>query len=338
MKISVIVPVYNSEKYLHKCIDSVRNQTYLDFELLLINDGSTDRSGEICDEYAVKDKRVKVFHKENGGVSSARNIGLDNAKGKYIVFVDSDDWIEETYLENFFILDKDLETALVLQGFIRELKNGDFRKHLLPNRVFYAKEYSELFYSIKLIRKWPFIASKLFSSEIIKNNFIRFDEDITYGEDLLFILDYLLFSEKVILVNNANYYYTYQEGSLSRFYYPYESENKRLESIIAKLNKLDAKFKFNDKTNKLHKCFFAIYLFRVMQSVYLSSDKKRRRERVQLLKKHNSEEFREWFKIWKPSNSRHMKIVRFLFLSQLINTLDSYYVLYTKANKLLRKS
>lgn len=86
-KISVIVPVYNAEKYLHRCIDSILAQTFADFELLLIDDGSTDKSGEICDEYADKDARIRVFHKANGGVSSARNVGLDNALGEYICFV-----------------------------------------------------------------------------------------------------------------------------------------------------------------------------------------------------------------------------------------------------------
>lgn len=101
-KISVIVPVYNAEKYLHRCIDSILNQTFPDFELLLIDDGSKDQSGEICDEYAKKDSRVKVFHKENGGVSSARNVGIDNAVGEYICFCDSDDWVEKTWLLSFF--------------------------------------------------------------------------------------------------------------------------------------------------------------------------------------------------------------------------------------------
>lgn len=100
-KISVIVPVYNTEKYLHRCIDSILAQTFTDFELLLIDDGSKDNSGTICDEYAAKDSRVRVFHKENGGVSSARNLGLDNAKGEWISFVDSDDYTDSYFLENF---------------------------------------------------------------------------------------------------------------------------------------------------------------------------------------------------------------------------------------------
>ena len=97
--ISIIVPVYKAEKYLSECIDSIISQTYENFELILIDDGSPDNSGKICDEYAEKDKRIKVIHKENAGVSSARNIGLDNASGEYIAFIDSDDFVDKQYLE-----------------------------------------------------------------------------------------------------------------------------------------------------------------------------------------------------------------------------------------------
>lgn len=90
--VSIIVPVYNAEKYLSRCVDSILSQTMKDFELLLIDDGSQDESGRICDEYSEKDARVRVFHKPNGGVSSARNLGIDHAKGKYIIFIDSDDY------------------------------------------------------------------------------------------------------------------------------------------------------------------------------------------------------------------------------------------------------
>ncbi len=100
--ISVIVPVYNAEKTLRRCVDSILSQTFTEFELLLINDGSKDNSGVICDEYARKDSRIRVFHKENGGVSSARNVGLDNLRGEWVTFVDSDDYVENKYLGVFY--------------------------------------------------------------------------------------------------------------------------------------------------------------------------------------------------------------------------------------------
>lgn len=112
--ITIIVPVYNSEKTLDKCINSILEQTFHEWELLLINDGSTDRSGKLCDEYASKDQRIKVFHKENGGVCSARNLGINNAKGKWITFCDSDDYVDEDWL-NLFMENISHEKSLIAQ-------------------------------------------------------------------------------------------------------------------------------------------------------------------------------------------------------------------------------
>jgi glycosyltransferase involved in cell wall biosynthesis len=97
-QISIIVPVYNAENYLNRCVDSILTQTFTDFEIILVNDGSSDNSGAICDEYALKDNRIKVIHKRNGGVSSARNIGIENSIGKWITFIDADDYIEAGFL------------------------------------------------------------------------------------------------------------------------------------------------------------------------------------------------------------------------------------------------
>ena len=112
-QISVIVPVYNVEPYLRQCVDSILNQTFTDFELLLVDDGSTDRSGAICDEYASLDARVKVFHTTNRGVSAARNLGIDKASAEWITFVDSDDWVEKSYLANFEKYSKDNYLILI---------------------------------------------------------------------------------------------------------------------------------------------------------------------------------------------------------------------------------
>ena len=112
--ISIIVPVYNVEKYVAECIESIIKQTYQNLEILLIDDGSTDNSGKICDKYAEKDKRIKIIHKENGGVSSARNLGLDLAQGEYIAFIDSDDFVSNKYIESLYsaIEHKDAEIVL----------------------------------------------------------------------------------------------------------------------------------------------------------------------------------------------------------------------------------
>lgn len=113
LKVSIIVPVYKAELYIRKCIDSILSQTFTNFELLLIDDGSPDNCGKICDEYAELDTRVHVFHKENGGVSAARNLGLDHAKGDYVCFIDSDDWIDPDMLETLIGWEQKKQTDLL---------------------------------------------------------------------------------------------------------------------------------------------------------------------------------------------------------------------------------
>lgn len=123
--ISIIVPIYKTEKYLDRCLNSILNQTYKDFELLLIDDGSPDKAGELCDEYAKNDTRIKVFHKENGGVSSARNVGLENAIGEWIYFFDSDDEMLYNGLETL-VYNITQNTILSLGGYIKEYGDGIF--------------------------------------------------------------------------------------------------------------------------------------------------------------------------------------------------------------------
>lgn len=186
-KISVIIPVYNAEATLRRCVDSVLSQTFTDFECLLINDGSKDRSGEICDEYAAKDSRVRVFHKENGGVSSARNVGLDNATGEWIAFVDSDDWVGEKYLESF---SGNLDADFVIGGFQR-VKNNDivtvnYWDFLPEGRYTCYKNLLEDNLS-RLVFRVPW--AKLFKKSIAQR--VRFDLKIRVGEDSLYVLEYL---------------------------------------------------------------------------------------------------------------------------------------------------
>ena len=145
--VSIIIPVYNAEKRLVKCIDSILTQSYIHFELLLINDGSKDSSGTICDAYAQKDNRVKVFHKENGGASSARNIGIERATGEYIVFVDSDDYVEKDYLSAFFVdpLNEDKFT-FVVQSLKNLYDDGiEIKQSVFKEGLYSEDNFSELF-------------------------------------------------------------------------------------------------------------------------------------------------------------------------------------------------
>ena len=182
--LSIIVPVYNTENYLKKCIDSILAQTYTDFELILVDDGSNDQSSSICDGYASKDIRVRVIHKANGGVSSARNAGLDICQGEYVMFVDSDDWIESNFISSFFL--EGMDQADVIIGGYTELRTDGKMIHSPRTERLKREEFGqrfEILYSNNFINA-PF--SKLYKLSTIATK--RFDQGVALGEDFLFNL------------------------------------------------------------------------------------------------------------------------------------------------------
>lgn len=201
--ISIIIPVYNTEKFINRCIDSILAQTFTNFELLIIDDGSKDGSGRICDGYAANDIRVRVFHKENGGVSSARNLGLEYARNEWIMFVDSDDWLPQNSLE---ILIQGQEADLIVSGYVLEKEktkpivpscNGIQKGEGLHN--FIIKNYQSTF----LTAPW----AKLYRREIIVLNAISFDLQLKVCEDAIFIATYLLYVDSICIVDKACYVY-----------------------------------------------------------------------------------------------------------------------------------
>ena len=200
--ISIIVPVYNTEKYLDRCIQSILAQTYNDFELLLINDGSTDSSGAICDRYAEQDSRVRVFHKENGGVSSARNVGLNNAEGEYIIFVDSDDYMKSQMCEILYNTLNREQADIVICG--TEETGGGFwkpRNNENYNRESFFENFGELLQTELLSPPW----NKIFIKSRIKH---YFRDDISFGEDLVFNLQYLFHCNKISFITASPYFHT----------------------------------------------------------------------------------------------------------------------------------
>ena len=192
--ISIIIPVYNTEKYLSLCIESILSQSFGDFELLLVDDGSIDNSGKICDEYAEKDSRIRVFHKENGGVSSARNLGLDNAKGEWVYFVDSDDELLPGGLQ---ILANGINSDcdIVLGGYNKYNDAGELVNTFHEGeRLIFSKEKSlSTIYQFHS-DNYPYLGYmwlRLFRRDIIQEKSIRFDSDITIKEDTLFSVKYI---------------------------------------------------------------------------------------------------------------------------------------------------
>ena len=212
--ISIIVPVYNVEKYLRQCIDSILAQTYTDFELLLIDDGSPDNSGNICDEYAQKDTRIRVFHKPNGGVSTARNLGIDNARGEYISFIDADDYVEPNFLEEMLNAMNRYNADLVCCGLWENEKSNDINKRIRSTDR--DKIYDMERGLIELIVPdayfgWCF--NKFYKRSIVKNADIKFPEGIRYSEDWVFIINYIIHSSKIVYISKVLYHYMLNETS-----------------------------------------------------------------------------------------------------------------------------
>ena len=208
--ISIIVPVYNAEKWIKKCVDSIINQTYKDIEILLINDGSKDRSIDILKEYEKKDSRIRVFDKQNEGVSKTRNLGIKEAKGEYIQFVDCDDYIEENMCEKMLNLIEDFDMAIC--G-MRIWQNGVILREPHPDTKIYTLSSGiDIYFELRKINLGP--CNKLYRKEKITS---YFKEDISLGEDTLFVLDYMKNVEKVSSTSECFYNVSLDnENSLNR--------------------------------------------------------------------------------------------------------------------------
>lgn len=207
-KISVIVPVYNVEKYLRRCIESILSQTFDDFELLLIDDGSTDLSGSVCDEYARMDDRIHVFHKPNGGVSSARNIGLDKFDGEWICFIDSDDKIEKDFLE--CIIKEKNNAEFIVTGYTQKYEDHNEIVKYKEQLIYCDRGLSQTlnYYPDYILCIFYHPWRKLYKGSIINNNKLRFDENIFYGEDTSFILKYLCYVNTIEITSCTSYIYS----------------------------------------------------------------------------------------------------------------------------------
>lgn len=204
--ISIILPIYNAEQYLHRCIDSILAQSYTDFELLLVDDGSTDGSDAICDEYAVKDNRVRVFHKANGGVSSARNLGLDNAQGEYITFCDADDYVGVDWLAGFSEAIAS-NADLAIQGYYAIEGNNTQEKVFAPCQGDTIEDKRLLITLLMREEMYGYLWVKLFRRQIIEEYSIRFDEQSTFREDEQFFSKYMEYAASFTCVDRVGYYY-----------------------------------------------------------------------------------------------------------------------------------
>ena len=234
--VSIVIPIYNSEKYLNKCVDSLLNQSYRNIEVLLINDGSKDNSLKICEDYKAKDNRVKVFSKENGGVSTARNLGIEKASGKYIFFIDGDDYLSESFLEKEYqmMISGGYETIIGGRIFCKE--NGDIIKNSQ-----YAKENRQVTMediAKELVKNIYFSTCTgiLILSEIIKKNNLMYDTKLNFGEDTEFNLKVFKNAKRIGYLADSGYYYVQtgtgvEKNSLEKIF-KYMNDNLILFSIL----------------------------------------------------------------------------------------------------------
>ena len=233
-KLSVIVPVYNTEKYLRECVDSILAQTFTDFELILVDDGSTDGSGAICDEYATNDTRIQVIHQQNGGATVARRSGVRIARGEYVTFVDSDDWIDK----DMYHIMLTWEPADVLICNMYKYTNAGLHEikccinpGSYDTRMLTANFYSTMLFDYNQCQPAlpPSLCNKLIRADIIRNVIENVSENITYGEDALCSYACILDAERIYLTDQRLYYYRENPKSVSNVY------NKQMFATLSAL-------------------------------------------------------------------------------------------------------
>ena len=236
--ISIIIPVYNAENYLRRCIDSVLSQSFTDFELILVDDGSNDKSPQICDEYASQDTRVRVIHKANGGVSAARNDGLDIAKGEYITFIDSDDWVERDYLSTLsnyrdydivFFSHRLIYEDGYISEFLFEAKEGDKQNIWEIVASLRKNAVGSNFYGYT----W----NKMFRRDIIEKYKIRFIEGLRISEDEVYTLDYCTHAKSIKVLPLCLYNYRVLGTGLTATKNSADEYKKLADSYLSILNR-----------------------------------------------------------------------------------------------------
>lgn len=337
-KISVIVPVYNVESTLCKCIDSILKQTYDNWELLLIDDGSTDSSGGICDIYAEKDCRISVVHKVNGGVSVARNTGLDKACGKYVLFVDSDDYIDENALEILLKNAEENDADVVMFGFyyhVEETKEtfSNFPEvHFVGNESEFLEEvFEHTFRKEMLNAPW----NKLIRKNVLDANNLRFNPEFSICEDMIFSIEILSVSNQIVVLDKAMYHYVYKLGDnlVNKFHYNYfEALNfykKKMDSYLAK-NDAEESIVF------MVEDFYAEKIIAYLKRIYVSSRYDRKKKYSELKRIGNHSEVQHVMKRYCSVRIKK-KVVVFCINNKFFVLLNLLYLVLSLYSKVFEK-
>ena len=269
--ISIVVPVYQVEKELTRCIESILKQSYANLDVVLVDDGSRDRSPAICDEYAGKDRRIRVIHQPNGGVSKARNAGLEIARGGFVLFVDSDDEILPYFVQSFVDVDVDKEKTLLFQGCIVRSVKGE-SLYQCPDMRYERNDFASCIADNELFKHGG-PTGKLYSLNIIKKHDLKFDSRFKNYEDLMFFMDYIQHIKTIELHSALGYVYHAQDSGLHLSYDSFENESGLMCSYRSKMEPYMSE-SHRDKTS----AYSLIFFFRSLKGLYLDSqitDKKK---------------------------------------------------------------
>ena len=285
--ISVITPVYKVEKYLSQCIDSIMAQSFTDFELLLIDDGSPDRCGEICDEYAGKDKRIRVFHQGNAGVSAARNKGLKEAQGRYVTFVDSDDYVLPGYLHDLYAeRSVDGLKGVVIETVTKLFPNNETYLCALPEMNLHKEDYGHLLTELA-DKNIGYSASKLYDITVIRQYKLSFLSGISLLEDFFFLLDYVQHVDFVKIRNVSNYMYRvfHSVEAQSICYKATEQEYDIFKNYYSRIMNNHMQYSLSSSELRQVQHSLDIYFHRTLLSLYHGAAKTSHHVRVQSLRK-----------------------------------------------------
>lgn len=314
VEISIVIPIYNSEKYLSRCIESVINQVFTDFELILVDDGSTDNSSQICAEYIKKDNRIIYRKQTNGGVSSARNTGIEISEGKWIAFIDSDDWIEPDYLQTLLGSAAEDGVDLITSGLVYRFDDGSEQTETpAPIGIFDAANEQD-FYSIVTQALITSPVAKLYKLDIIRQARLYFDHKLSYGEDRDFNVRYLEYCRFCRIIGYSGYNYQKNiESSLSTI-----KPGDNLKGDIDYWNKLHALFtkKRYNGSQVIHYLEHRLFFFIID---YISRTKLSAKQIKDLDKNVNWE-----FLLHNKSHIKESNFVKYLLLHKQLHVLNRY--------------
>lgn len=268
--ISVMIPAYNAERYIKECLESLKNQTYKNIEIVIVNDGSTDCTQSICEEYVSEDNRFRLVNQKNGGEGAARNRGLQEAKGKYLCFVDADDHVYSEFIENMYKMQQEYQAGMVICGFT-ELKDNEVINETSGEIQVMNQEVA----MENLLKEDSFkgyVWNKMFDMDIIRKNQLKFDVSLAVWTDVLFVFQYMLHIQRVVFNPKPMYYYIYVESSASHAANHVLGVEKSYSAIRAKEQMVDSIPEGYDKVKKQLAVRFVKSSLAVIRNVGYSKD------------------------------------------------------------------